>query len=225
MDPDSISDQTWVSLRENCAYPVFLIFDVHPSGESIIPTTALYSVFNYHLLNEETTVACPLNSNGHIKRCSSADTILKYFGAIPQYVGRLAKVITSKGELYYGRPGLIFDKDFNALLFGTSVVYRTEGSTGFTVKRNILHVHPKVFTDDSGILNRNILKKALPFILSDDNGLNEGLNSAPWKVVIDDSSEFIKTTSEPVENLDAEITHLLQENIDEVLNQIRDDVR
>ena len=79
-----------------------------------------------------------------------------------------------------------------------------------------------VFTDDSGVINRNLLKKGIPYILSDQFKMNLPLSmgsNIPIRVVIDDSSEFIRKPSPPGDDLDTNVNNLLKNNIDEVLAQ------
>ena len=217
-----ISEHSSLYIQSTGVYPVIVTFDIQ-QGKNVVPRTVLFNVADR--LDTQRSVLLrkfvfPLNIDPIPKRCSSAEPILKFFGNLVSYRGRLGKVITSKGEVYYGRPGAIFDKDFNPLLFITTEIV-LEGSRITAVTENVVHIHPKVFTDDVSVLNRNILKKGIPYILQTGQFRPEyEISAAPTRVVIDDSSKFILKPAPPGDNLNTEISSLLRANTNEVLNQI-----
>lgn len=136
-----------------------------------------------------------------IKNTSYA--ILKYFFRDTSVGGgRLSKVTTVKGEVYYGGNGMIFDQHMEPLVLYTVTV---TGMTPITVphrpvkmKTTIsalnVRVSPQVFLKDD-VLKKNIISKVIPSLVSESfesiRGERLGKSITP-KVIIEDLSEWIK---------------------------------
>ena len=194
-------------------YPVLLTYNVH-EGECEVPTG-----FVGNGLKEGTVVLplCVTDLNVHY---AGADPIIKYFSRVGGY-SRLIKVTTPKGEVYYGNCGIIMDKDFNPLLYSTVKVIISANTIDYNDRT--IHIHPKVFTNDTGVINKSILRKGIAFFI--ENSLDRWDPDKKAAVVIDDGSKFFKKVNKPkVNELSTEaFNKILKENIDEILAQFADD--
>lgn len=136
-----------------------------------------------------------------IKNTSYA--ILKYFFRDTSVSGgRLSKVTTEKGEVYYGGNGMIFDQHMKPLVLYTVTV---TGMTPITVPHRLtrmkttisalnVRVSPKVLLKDD-MLKKNIISKAIPSLVSRSFANIRGAvldKPITPKVIIEDLSEWIK---------------------------------
>lgn len=164
-------------------------------------------------------VVIPLVVDDGVKTCSGADTILKYFS---QRYGRVTKVVTPKGEVYYGGVGLVLDRNYEPLFYvtKTAVWPRNNEQEEVTV-----HVSPRIFTDDVSTVNKSILKKGIAFYLT--HAVGEWRDTQMAKIVIDNGGSMFRKPVAPTPNTDInkEIKALLRDNISEVLQQITYDSR
>lgn len=128
--------------------------------------------------------------------------IKSFFGGTLVGSSRLSKVMTKKGEVYYGGNGMIFDQHMQPLVLYTVTV---TGMTPVTVphrpvkmKTTIsalnVRVSPQVFLKDD-VLKKNIISKVIPSLVSESfksiRGERLGKSITP-KVIIEDLSEWIK---------------------------------
>lgn len=136
-----------------------------------------------------------------IKNTSYA--ILKYFFIdTPVGSGRLSKVTTRKGEVYYGGNGMIFDRHMKPLVLYTVTV---TGMTSITVSHRLtrmkttisalnVRVSPQVLLKDD-MLKKNIISKVIPSLVSRSFANIRGVvldKPITPKVIIEDLSEWIK---------------------------------
>lgn len=98
----------------------------------------------------------PLFTSDACRDASMVNNILKYLGRA-DFTDRLRGVRTSKGELYYGCPGLLLDKDFQPL-FVTTVVINSEGGI-ISLNCRIPHC---VFERQDELIPKAIYKKFIP---------------------------------------------------------------
>lgn len=98
----------------------------------------------------------PLFSRDTCRDASVVNSILKCLGRADFY-DRLRGVRTSKGELYYGCPGLLLDKDFQPL-FVTTVVVNSEGGI-VSLNCRIPHY---IFERQDELIPKAIYKKFIP---------------------------------------------------------------
>lgn len=147
-------------------------------------------------------IAMPLYYDGTAIK-NTSDAIIKWFFR-ETLVGdrRLSKVITGKGEVYYGGNGMIFDQHMKPLVLYTATV---TGMTPVTVphrpvkmKTTIsafnVRVSPKVFLKDD-MLKKNIISKAIPSLVSESFSVLRGVvldKPITPKVIIEDLSDWIK---------------------------------
>ena len=136
-----------------------------------------------------------------IKNTSYA--ILKYFFRDTSVGGgRLSKVTTGKGEVYYGGNGMIFDQHMKPLVLYTVTV---TGMTPITVPHRLtrrkttisalnVRVSPQVLLKDD-MLKKNIISKVIPSLVSMSFANIRGVvldKPITPKVIIEDLSEWIK---------------------------------
>lgn len=147
-------------------------------------------------------IAMPLYYEDTIIRNTSY-TILKYFFRdTPVSNGRLSKVTTGKGEVYYGGNGMIFDQHMKPLVLYTVTV---TGMTPITVPPRLtrmkatisalnVRVSPQVLLKDD-MLKKNIISKVIPSLVSRSFANIRGVvldKPITPKVIIEDLSEWIK---------------------------------
>lgn len=168
--------------------------------------------------NQFITIVVPLILGDVTKRCSGADTIMKTF---TQRFGRLTKVVTPKGEVYYGGNGVVLDKDFNPLIYVT----KTLNFSNNTTPKTTVHVSPTVFTDDVSSLNKSLLKKGIAYYLTHEVG-GWGQSSRA-EIVIDNGADLFMKPAKPTPGTDVnkDINSVLKARIGEVLEQVKYDSR
>lgn len=147
-------------------------------------------------------VAMPLYYDDTVIKNTSYAILKYFFRDTPVGSGRLSKVITGKGEVYYGGNGMIFDQCMKPLVLYTATV---TGMTPVTVsyrparmKATIsalnVRVSPKVLLKDD-MLKKSIISKAIPSLVSESLSVIRGVvldKPITPKVIIEDLSEWIK---------------------------------
>lgn len=147
-------------------------------------------------------IAMPLYyGNTAVKNTS--DAIIKHFFRETQ-VGheRLSKIVTKKGEVYYGGNGMIFDQHMKPLVLYTATVTSMTPITvphrpvkmKATISALNVRVSPKVFLKDD-ILKKSIISKAIPSLVSESFSVVRGVmldKPITPKVIIEDLSDWIK---------------------------------
>lgn len=206
--------------------PLMLTCDYNPAGCEI-PFPLIGSLLDEILPENDCTVKLfyPLSLDlTYSNHRSGTDAILKYFANTGPYTGyRLCKINTPKGEVYYGSRGIILDKDFNVLCL---VTYPINSSNVHSIRAishmaPTVHLHPLVFIDDKS-LNKALVKKALPFLLTESSVANVPIKA---NIVIDDSSKFIYRIVKPTQGQGGglpsskDYNEVLKRNIDEVMRQ------
>ena len=218
--------QTPVDARNAYGYSLMLKFDFNGNGE--VPIFAFDELSRYFLQPQEEeidTFVLPLYAIDYHKEAAGAETILKYF--IRASDGRLNKAVTPKGEIYYGNNGLVLDEDLNPLLLSTVDVSFNSETRRLEKHEYIIHLTPRVFTDDNKMLNKSLAKKGIAYYLSHNSSGTTWVNAgSPYKVVIDDCSDYFMKAHKPNVNssTNRELNKVLKDNIDEVLRQVTDDV-
>lgn len=156
-----------------------------PKGCNMIPIIIKGSSFPRQEGKREiytaTDVIYPLYEGYHeIHR--TTDSILKSL-ILPPRAGRLTKVTTSKGEVFYGGQGVILEEDGTPILLVKAVfdldLHRyTKGE---------LCISPKVFAMDNTVY-KGILSKIVPVY----TGLVDNYGLMKFKVVVEDIQGFSK---------------------------------
>ena len=119
--------------------------------------------------------------------------------------------------MYYGNRGIVLDSNFVPLLLVTRPIIDSSGVATFGGAT--VHLHPEVFINDAGFVNKSLAKKATAFYLSQEIYSSGGRERV--KVVIDDCSNYIKRPAQPNPNTTSteSMYEVLKENIDDVLGQ------
>lgn len=221
---NSIYNFSGVNSQNVTDSPVEMKFKITREGGDI-PIMAyndtIYIMREPHMNMEEgqfMTIVVPLILGDRIKLCSGADTIMKTF---TQRLGRLTKVATPKGEVYYGGNGVVLDKDFNPLIYVTKTLNFSDNTTPKTT----VHVSPAVFTDDISSLNKALLKKGIAYYLTHDVGGWRQTSRA--EIVIDNGADLFIKPVKPTPGIDInkDINSVLKDRIGEVLEQLKYDNR
>lgn len=143
------------------------------------------------------------------------------------YSKRLQKITTSKGEVYYGGKGIIFDESYAPLLLCTLTarkVHTEEGNNSMVYYRPLCYVSPKVFLESDKLVNKGIIKKLIPFYVSREVYFPNGVfgtnpESKKVKVIVDSLDKFfiepIKPTPSATTN-DA-LNECLIDNMDDIM--------
>lgn len=162
------------------------------AGSSIIPSFSVEKVI------------LPLYNNTYDQSRRTFDTIMAQFFANTSYENRLLKIITNKGEVYYGGKGIIFDGNYNPLLLCTLKAKRvvTEKEKYTAYYRPVCYVSPRVFEEPNTIVNKGIIKKLIPFYTSHNMDFPLGLfrdkaEDKKVQVVIDNFDRFFVKPVKP----------------------------
>ena len=172
-------------------------------------------------------IILPLYENAPSLERRTFDSIITQLFINVRYSKRLQKITTSKGEVYYGGKGIIFDESYAPLLLCTLTarkVHTEEGDDNMVYYRPVCHVSPKVFLESDKLINKGIIKKLIPIYTSREVSLpnyNFDVNpeSKKVKVVVDNFDKFfiepIKPTPSATTN-DA-LNECLIDNMDDIM--------
>ena len=175
-------------------------------------------------------IIIPMYVNTYTQSRRTADSIVGEFFSRVNFNQRLQKVITNKGEVYYGSKGIILDKDFNILLLCTLACRRMEyrGRQVMSYYKPIIHVSPQVFLRGEGLIEKSILKKIIPFYISqnidpvwaDTDFFSDIPEGTKPQILIDDVSKLIESPVKPTPQKcsDDVLNQILADNADDVLN-------
>lgn len=147
-------------------------------------------------------IAMPLYYDDTVIKNTSYAILKYFFRDTPVGNGRLSKVTTGKGEVYYGGSGMIFDQHMKPLVLYTATV---TGMTPVTVPHRLtrmkttisalnVRVSPQVLLKDD-MLKKNIISKVIPLLVSRSFANIRGVvldKPITPKVIIEDLSEWIK---------------------------------
>lgn len=174
-------------------------------------------------------IILPLYNNTPDLERRTFDSIIVQLFANVGYGKRLQKIITNKGEVYYGGKGIIFDESYAPLLLCTLTarkVHTEDNGNTMVYYRPVCHVSPKVFLESDKLINKGIIKKLIPCYTSRDVNFprnNFRFSSNPEskrvKVIVDNFDKFfiepIKPTPSACSN-DA-LNECLIDNIDDIM--------
>ena len=201
------------TLDNHNAFNRLFVIDVS-SDEIEVPVFAKSAVesvvrdkLEFPYVSHVNKIIIPMYVNTYTQSRRTADSIVGEFFSRVNFNQRLQKVITNKGEVYYGGKGIILDKDFNILLLCTLACRRMEyrGRQVMSYYKPIIHVGPQVFLRDEGLIDKSILKKIIPFYLSQNicqtrtnpdfvSDIPEGTKP---QILIDDVSKLIERPVKP----------------------------
>ena len=222
-----------LSLDSNNVFRRSLIIEVN-DDEVEIPVIArehfeslVSEKIDYPLAIGTKRIILPLYDNALSQERRTFDSIIAQLFTNVGYGKRLQKIITNKGEVYYGGKGIIFDESYAPLLLCTLTarkVHIEEGGNSMVYYRPVCHVSPKVFLESDKLINKGIIKKLIPFYTSREISFPDymfGVNpeSKKVKVVVDNFDKFfiepIKPTPSATTN-DA-LNECLIDNMDDIM--------
>ena len=174
-------------------------------------------------------IILPLYNNTPDQERRTFDSIIGQLFTNVGYGKRLQKIITNKGEVYYGGKGIIFDESYAPLLLCTLTarkVHTEDNGDTMVYYRPVCHVSPKVFLESDKLINKGIIKKLIPCYTSSDVNFprnncsfSSNLESKRVKVIVDNFDKFfiepIKPTPSACSN-DA-LNECLIDNIDDIM--------
>ena len=221
-----------LSLDSNNVFRRSLIIEVNDEIE--IPVIArehfedlVLEKIDYPLAVGTKRIILPLYDNASSQERRTFDSIIMQMFNNVRFGMRLQKIITNKGEVYYGGKGIIFDESYAPLLLCTLAarkVHTEESGNSMVYYRPICHVSPKVFLESDKLINKGIIKKLIPFYTSEEVRFPDcmfGVNpeSKKVKVVVDNFDKFfiepIKPTPSATTN-DA-LNECLIDNMDDIM--------
>lgn len=224
------------TLDNHNAFNKLFVIDVS-SDEIEIPVfakSAVESVIRDNLKYPEiyhvNKIVIPMYVNTYTSSKRTADSIVVDFFLKTNFNQRLQKVVTNKEEVYYGNKGIILDKDFNILFLCTLACKKIEYMNRqlMSYYKPIIHVSPQVFLRSDSLIDKSILKKIIPFYVSQDInsvGTNIGfVDNIPEEtkpqILIDDVSKLIETPVKPTPQKysDDVLNQILVDNANDVLN-------
>ena len=177
-------------------------------------------------------VVIPLYVNSYNQTRRTADSIINEFSRV-SFNNRLQKVTTNKGEVYYGGRGIILDGNFKPLILCSVLCKKEEFRSNeyMDYYKPIIRVNPEVFLNETGLINKTILKKIIPFYLThtipEIHTRTRFRDKLPEdrkpQILIEDSSRFIETPAIPNPNTcsNEALNKLLLDNIEDVISQIQ----
>lgn len=174
-------------------------------------------------------IILPLYDNTPSQERRTFDSIITQLFTNVRYGKRLQKIITNKGEVYYGGKGIIFDESYTPLLLCTLTarsVHTRDNDNTMVYYRPVCHVSPKVFLEPDKLVNKGIIKKLIPCYTSKDVNSPLGnyrfisdLEDKKVQVIVDNFDKFfiepIKPTPSTCSN-DA-LNECLIDNIDDIM--------
>ena len=224
------------TLDNHNAFNRLFVIDVS-SDEIEVPVFAKSAVesvvrdkLEFPYVSHVNKIIIPMYVNTDTQSRRTADSIVGEFFSRVNFNQRLQKVITNKGEVYYGGKGIILDKDFNILLLCTLVCRRMEyrGRQVMSYYKPIIHVSSQVFLRGEGLINKSILKKIIPFYVSQNIGpvytnpsfVSDIPEGTKPQILIDDVSKLIENPVKPTPQKcsDDVLNQILADNADDVLN-------
>ena len=182
------------NLQESPSFRKFLQVDT--SKESFeIPTIMTGDSLSDIL--EGSLLVLPLYVGKDIGIYRTSDSVVRHL-ITASYEDRLVKARTSSGLTFYGGKGLILNERFNPLLLCTFKCHIEGISVGGTppafpsviIDSRVVHVNPMVFLDTTDLINKSIVKKVIPYYLS--NSPHALISHSNWRVKSNELAVVIK---------------------------------
>ena len=129
----------------------------------------------------------------------------------------LATINTSKDERYYGCRGLILNSEFK-IIFITTVEGYINSDGNFKPVRHICRIPPRTFINTSGLLEKAICKKFIPYLTSLNIKLYYDGFQYEYKkptIIIEDCDRFLIKPTVPtaIPNLNEALNDVVVNNI------------
>lgn len=222
-----------LSLDSNNVFRRSLIIEVN-DDEIEIPVIAreyfeslVLEKIDYPLAVGTRRIILPLYDNAPSQERRTFDSIIVQMFNNVRFDMRLQKITTSKGEVYYGGRGIIFDESYAPLLLCTLTagkVHTEEGGNSMVYYRPVCHVSPKVFLESDKLVNKGIIRKLIPFYTSKEVSFPNykfGVNpeSKKVKVVVDNFDKFFIEPIKPTPSAitDDALNECLIDNMDDIM--------
>lgn len=229
---DPIQLERELSLDSNNVFRRSLIIEVN-DDEVEIPVIArehfeslVSEKINHPLTVGTKRIILPLYDNAPSQERRTFDSVIMQMFNNVGFDMRLQKITTSKGEVYYGGKGIIFDESYAPLLLCTLTARKvhTEGGDNMVYYRPVCHVSPKVFLESDKLINKGIIKKLIPFYTSEEVSLPNrmfGVNpeSKKVKVVVDNFDKFFIEPTKPTPSATTNdaLNECLIDNMDDIM--------
>lgn len=183
------------------------------------------------------TIVLPLYENSVPYNRRTFYSFIRQFFSNVTFDNRLQKIISSKGEVYYGGKGIIFDSAYNPLILCTLRAKKVKQSTGLfklLYYKPVIYVSPIVFTEPNKLINKGIIKQIIPFytdrgiifpnpgsidFLADTTDIEKDSKAA---VIIDNMDRFfVKPTVPKPQSCTMEaLNECLVDNIEDILRLV-----
>lgn len=204
-----------------------------PSIARVFYENIIHDNIAYSSIKKVEKTVLPLYTNSNDQERRTFDNIMREFFCRVTYNQRMVKVITSKGEIYYGGYGLILDEGYNPLLMcglkARKVI--TENDKGVKVPsmqyyKGVCHISPTIFTEPNKLVNKGIIKKLIPLYTTRDicypdcnSDISDNLDSRKVEIIVDDFSKFFITPIAPTPSKCSNDTlnKCLNDNIEDIL--------
>lgn len=176
-------------------------------------------------------IILPLYNNAEdINRRAFNSTLSEWF-ACTSYGTRLRKIITGKGDVYYGGKGIIFDESYTPLLLCTLTAKKVPEDIGniMVYYRSVCHVSPKVFIEPDKLVNKGIIKRLIPCYTTEDinfptskSSFRSNPENRKVKVIVDNFDKFFIKPVKPTPSTcsDDALNKCLIDNIDDIMRLI-----
>lgn len=183
----------------------------------------------YPTIMEIKRIILPLYDNAPSQEMRTFDSIIRQLFTNVGYDKRLQKITTSKGEVYYGGKGIIFDESYTPLLLCTLTARKvhTEGNSNTMVYyRPVCHVSPEVFLESDKLINKGIIKKLIPYYTSrninfprNNYSFSSNPESRKVKVIVDNFDKFFIEPVKPTPSATTNDTlnECLIDNIEDIM--------
>ena len=234
LDDSSIHLERELSLDSNNVFRRNLVIEVD-NDEVEIPVIArrhfekiVSDNLTYPTIMGVKKIILPLYDNAPSQERRTFDSIMSQLFTNVEYDKSLQKIITTKGEVYYGGKGIIFDESYTPLLLCTLTARKVNrnNSNNMVYYRPVCHVNPKVFSEPNKLINKGIIKKLIPCYTSRDVSfprINYKFSSNPEdrkvKVIVDNFDKFfvepIKPT--PSATINDTLNECLIDNIEDIM--------
>lgn len=178
---------------------------------------------------QDLRIILPLYDNSPRQERRTFDSIIRQLFSVP-FSNKLQKVITNKGEVYYGGKGIIFNENYDPLLLCTLAarnIQTEDGRNAMCYYRPICHISPKVFLEPDKLVNKGIIKKLIPFYTSQDvrfpmvysGNLHIDAEDTKVKVIIDNFDKFFIEPIKPTPTTCSNdiLNECLVENIEDII--------
>lgn len=161
-------------------------------------------------------VSIPLYTEHRPTSRRTASSIFKFFECETQT--RIDKVVTNKGEVYYGGKGIILNSEFKVLALCV-LEYNLEEEEELPVLNKLkTYIHPSVFLSN-GLVEKGIIKTYIPSLIEENiyyltwlTSMRVASASSKVEVIISDvTDKFIKTPVKP------KVSEFTEENVNKFL--------